>query len=75
MKSAYSNKIEHYGDRLSTVMQQSFVCKHCGWTGTGSELSKGEYYPESNIADFNCPKCYELVAFVQFPAASNNDFE
>ena len=59
----------------STVMQQSFVCKHCGWTGTGSELSKGEYYPESNIADFNCPKCYELVAFVQFPTASNHDFE
>ena len=34
----------------ATMKQQSFVCKHCGWRGMGSELTYGEYHPETNIA-------------------------
>jgi hypothetical protein len=49
------------------------TCPKCTWTGLGKELSNGEFYEDSYIAEFNCPKCHTEVGFVQFPMQEQVD--
>ncbi len=43
------------------------VCPKCNWSGHGKDLAYGEFFGDSYIAEFLCPKCFETIAFVQFP--------
>lgn len=40
-----------------TYKSETFSCKHCGWTGLGSEASQGEMFNAG--FELDCPKCHE----------------
>ena len=58
-----------------TYKSQDFTCSKCGWHGTGSQLSHGEFSGEHCIGDLDCPKCFELVAFWQGPLIDDSKEE
>jgi len=49
-----------------TYKEMDFTCQ-CGWQGKGSELVNGEFSEVHLIGDLDCPKCYSLIAFWQYP--------
>jgi hypothetical protein len=53
-----------------TYKTESVTCRHCGWTGKGSELSYGDFSEAHSICDLNCPSCGEMVGFWQAPLIS-----
>ena len=56
-----------------TYKAQNFTCPECGWKGKGDELVNGDFSEVHSIADLECPKCYQLVAFWQAPLSEYNN--
>jgi len=56
-----------------TFKHKPVTCTKCNWEGLGEELSNGEFFEDSYIAEFNCPKCHTEVGFVQFPMQEQVD--
>ena len=49
-----------------TYKTQTFICSHCGWTGTGKEVKMGDWYDDG--FELNCPKCHEhFPGLIMFP--------
>jgi hypothetical protein len=44
---------------------QTYTCKHCGWTGPGSETKSGDSFRDGY--EINCPKCNEYLDFIVYP--------
>ena len=40
-------------------------CPHCHWSGTPSQLKKGDYLELSNITELFCPGCDKYLGFIQ----------
>ena len=59
-----------YSDYQNNV---TVVCLQCNWKGKVNEMGMGDYHEYSNIADFNCPKCHQYLAHVQFPIHDPKD--
>ena len=44
----------------------TFICRHCGWTGTGKKVKMGDWYDDGFEVD--CPKCHEhFPGLIMFP--------
>jgi hypothetical protein len=47
--------------------KESYICRHCGWTGSGSEVDPGEMFNDG--FELDCPKCHErfpgLILFLR----------
>jgi len=56
-----------------TFKLKTITCPNCNWIGQGKELSKGEFFEDSYISEFNCPKCSIEVGFIQFPMKEQMD--
>lgn len=50
-----------------TYRDETYVCPHCKWQGTGKQLGRGEVSETHWIFDMDCPKCFETIGFVQGP--------
>ena len=58
-----SKLLDFYGD----FERRKVTCKHCGWTGLGSDMTSGESFGDG--VDMDCPKCKERYGFVQWSVA------
>lgn len=56
---------------LSNYKNFEFNCTSFGWRGLGDELSFGEFSEQHYIQDFDCPKCFEHLCFIQASLIEN----
>lgn len=50
---------------LNNFKENEFTCQNCSWSGKGSELGLGEVFMDSAIVEYDCPKCFEKIAYGQ----------
>ena len=49
-----------------TYKAATFICRHCGWTGTGKDVKTGDWYDDG--FELNCPRCHEhFPGLIIFP--------
>jgi hypothetical protein len=54
------------GNDYYSYKSESYYCKHCGWSGLGSEVEQGETFADG--FEVNCPKCGErFPGLILFP--------
>ena len=51
-------------DFQSEFARSTITCRHCGWTGKGSEMKNGDCFGDGVEKD--CPACSEKWGFVQW---------
>ena len=45
------------------------TCKHCDWSGLGSDLKQGEWFRDGT--EFDCPECGEKYSYVMWPKTTD----
>src|SRR5688500_10385759 len=53
-------------DNFYSYQNESYSCKHCGWTGIGKDVAQGEMFDDG--FEVNCPNCHErFPGLILFP--------
>lgn len=50
----------------SNYRNEIFKCPYCEWRGFGGELLMGDFSEMNMLADVDCPKCHEMIGFMEW---------